>query len=497
MRLRGSATSRRKRRSPTQSAGLGSRNRQAERPGGSPAGNLIEIRFPKGSERVLGHDLNEPLESGGERVCIGLLGSFTTDFGSVLSVSALRSIPDSEYRLARGGTAWSSTFTAGVLSEAMARRTGVLMIHSHGFSEAPTLSPTDERSFSEMLLRLRALLPDHAHGSVVVGRGLAVGGSVVLPGEWNRQRSVDRVRWVDDPIRVLPPPPRSFQTRGERFDRQELVIGQHGQAILNASVLGVVGLGGGGSHIVQQAAHAGFGTLVLVDHDTVETTNMSRLAGAIGLDVGRSKTEVFSALARRIRPESKVRVVTERFPSESGIRELKSVDVVVSCVDTLTARVELQKFSWRYLVPLIDIGIGTRLKVEDGPRRAESIAGHVHVYLPGGPCMWCTGLLSQEKLTEESGGKGPEYVEGAVNPGQVVSFNGVVASMALTEAIQLVTGFIARKDAEFFRTYDAATGDLYSLRPKNGGQCPHGGDELGLGAPTGYSMHIGSGKHLP
>ena len=274
------------------------------------------------------------------------------------------------------------------------------------------------------------------------------------------------------------------------YDRQELVIGQYGQALLNNSVLGIVGLGGGGSHVAQQAAYAGFGTLVPIDPDRVEPTNMSRLAGAVISDVGRHKTEVFTDLVHRIRQDLSVRAVTERFPSESGVHELKNADVVVSCLDSLTARVELQKFSWRYLVPLVDIGMGTRLKREEGPARAESVAGHIHVYLPGGPCMWCTGLLSDEKLAAESGGKGPEYVEGAVNPAQVVSINGVVASMAITEAMQLVTGFIARSEAEFLRTYDAGKGELFSLRPRFHGACPHASAEIGLGDPFSYTPSV-------
>ncbi len=455
---------------------------------GARALGTLEIRFPRGASEVLGRDLSEPLERGGERVCIGLVGSFSTAVGSVLTVAKLLPVPDSEYVVGREGTSWTSSFMASALSEAMRRGTGVLLIHSHGFSPQPTLSTTDERSFREILPRFRALLPDRPHGSIVIGRELSVGGKVVLPnGQAPLPRVVDRARWIDAPVRIVPKPRPDPPARRDVYDRQELVIGQYGQDLLNNAVLGIVGLGGGGSHVVQQAAYAGFGTLVLIDHDRVEPTNMSRLAGAVIADVGRCKTDVFSDLVHRIRQDLRVRTVTERFPSEAGLQELRNSDLVVSCLDSLAARVELQKFSWRYLIPLVDIGMGTRLKKEDGPARAESVAGHVHVYLPGGPCMWCTGLLTTDKLAAESGGKGPEYVEGAASPAQVVSINGVVASMAVTEAMQLVTGFIARDQSDFLRTYDAVKGDLYSLRPPFRGSCPHASAELGLGTPAGYS----------
>ena len=47
----------------------------------------------------------------------------------------------------------------------------------------------------------------------------------------------------------------------------------------------VVGLGGGGSHIVQQLAHIGFQRYVIYDHDVVEESNLNRLVGATPIDV--------------------------------------------------------------------------------------------------------------------------------------------------------------------------------------------------------------------
>ena len=87
-----------------------------------------------------------------------------------------------------------------------------------------------------------------------------------------------------------------------------------------------------------------------------------------------------------------------KLPLRRSLTELKTCDAVVGCVDSLQTRSEIQKFSWRYLVPEIDVGIGTDVASSDEARRVRAIAGHVHVYLPGGPCMWCTGLLSSEKL---------------------------------------------------------------------------------------------------
>ena len=51
------------------------------------------------------------------------------------------------------------------------------------------------------------------------------------------------------------------------------------EAILDAATIGIVGLGGGGSHVVQQTAHMGVGGYVNADPDVIEDTNTNRLIG--------------------------------------------------------------------------------------------------------------------------------------------------------------------------------------------------------------------------
>ena len=65
----------------------------------------------------------------------------------------------------------------------------------------------------------------------------------------------------------------------ERYSRQSF-LGPDAQERIERAVVGVVGLGGGGSHIVQQLAHIGFQRYVLYDDDAVEDTNLNRLIGS-------------------------------------------------------------------------------------------------------------------------------------------------------------------------------------------------------------------------
>jgi molybdopterin/thiamine biosynthesis adenylyltransferase len=433
--------------------------------------------------------MERPAPAGTERIAFGLIGSFVTSTGPTVSVAELITVPDDAYVASIDGTAWTSNFTARLVSDALKRALGVLLVHSHGLSTRPYLSFTDLKGFRTLNTRLHSLIPERPHGSLVLGGNFSVGGVISFPqSQGGGVRRIERARWTENPMHLVPPRPAPRLADDGVYDRQALLIGKAGQRLLAGSTVGVVGLGGGGSHVVQQLAHAGVGKLVLVDHDTIEPSNLSRLVGAGPADVGRPKTEVLKRLVLTINPFAVVDVIAERFPSSGGIGKLREVDALVCCVDTLTARIELQKFGWRYLVPLLDIGIGTQLAGFGDPRRAVAVAGHVHLYLPGGPCMWCSGLVSRDKLLAEGGGLGPEYVAGAASPAQVVCLNGVVASAAVVELIQLLTGFMERSSEKAFLTYDFLNCRSYSVLPRSNEPCPHARGELAMGDPVGFAM---------
>jgi tRNA A37 threonylcarbamoyladenosine dehydratase len=65
----------------------------------------------------------------------------------------------------------------------------------------------------------------------------------------------------------------------DRYSRQSF-LGANSEELISRCTVGVPGLGGGGSHIVQQLAHIGFQRYVLYDYDVVEESNLNRLVGA-------------------------------------------------------------------------------------------------------------------------------------------------------------------------------------------------------------------------
>src|SRR5260370_36729390 len=66
-----------------------------------------------------------------------------------------------------------------------------------------------------------------------------------------------------------------------RHDRLVRGFGATALARLRSASVGVVGNGGGGSHVIQQLAYLGIGNFVLVDGDRAEGSNLNRLVGAV------------------------------------------------------------------------------------------------------------------------------------------------------------------------------------------------------------------------
>jgi hypothetical protein len=74
--------------------------------------------------------------------------------------------------------------------------------------------------------------------------------------------------------------------------------------------------------------------------------------------------------------------------------------------------------------------------------------------------MWCSGFLSKEKLDAELNGSNRNYFENRGGEAQVVSLNGLVASQAVTEVLQLLTGF----GGSGLRRRDVALGEKSGLQ---------------------------------
>lgn len=214
----------------------------------------------------------------------------------------------------------------------------------------------------------------------------------------------------------------------ERSLRQSF-LGERSDEILQDVIVGIVGLGGGGSHIAQQLAHVGIRHFVLYDPQTIEETNLNRLIGATAKDVedGTLKTVIAERLIKAIHPEAECVRVEESWAENSDA--LRGCDAIFGCLDSYVARDQLEKFAHRFLIPYFDIG----MDVYDDHDR-YSIAGQAIRSMPGEPCMRCLSVLQDDDIAEESRNYGA-----AGGKPQVVWSNGILASTAVGLFLEIVT----------------------------------------------------------
>jgi hypothetical protein len=250
----------------------------------------------------------------------------------------------------------------------------------------------------------------------------------------------------------------------DRYSRQSF-LGSNSQEVIEAAVVGIVGLGGGGSHVVQQLAHIGFKNFELFDDDRVEESNLNRLVGATLEDVekGKEKLEVAKRLIAGLQPLAVVNGHACKWQDKPSA--LQQCQLIFGCVDSFLGREELERFTRRYLIAYIDIG----MDVVVGNDGRAVMGGQVIVSLPDQACMKCMGFINDERLTLEA----QQYGDAGPRP-QVIWPNGVLASTAVGLAVDLLTDWTQVIRGPVFLEYDGRLGTLrHRGSAFQGKTCPH------------------------
>jgi molybdopterin-synthase adenylyltransferase len=231
-------------------------------------------------------------------------------------------------------------------------------------------------------------------------------------------------------------------TPDARYARHMALLGAEGQQRIGATSVAILGLGGLGSHVVQQLAYLGVVDFVLVDADTVSVSNLNRLVGAGPGDVDAAKVAVAARTIDTIQPDATVDSVGAQFSADTAPPHLGRADVLFGCVDNDPARLELVRYASTHALPYID------LASDVGP--SGEFGGRVVFAKDGERCLSCLGELDQHALaraqmTDEQRaaddkiyGIEPNALDGG-GP-SIVSVNGVVASLAVTEFLAWRTG---------------------------------------------------------
>ena len=361
-----------------------------------------------------------------------------------VAVQDVLPVPDHAYRVRKSDfIEIDPVWMNAQCREARRDRRAVLTIHTHLTDGAAWFSWADDSGDSRLMPALTAQIPDTPHGSLNLTRAGAVA-RVLQGGELHPAR----IAISGERLEVLTPSRSPSDAAAPAHARQELALGRGGQARLRRVRVGVVGLGGTGSVMAALLARLGVDSITLVDDDTLEDSNLSRVLGSGIRDVaeGTSKVEIAEREARRVSSTTVIATHPQALASEADLGCVVGCDLIFSCVDRLAPRALLNRHAYGARVPVIDMGSAFRV---DEAGVLVSQGGKVVIIGPGRPCLWCWGDLDAERIrietlsreqrdAEEAAG----YIQGANAPQpSVVTFNASLASAAASMFVQLVTSY--------------------------------------------------------
>ena len=90
--------------------------------------------------------------------------------------------------------------------------------------------------------------------------------------------------------------------------RTEMLLGKEALDKLASAKVAIFGVGGVGGYVAEALARSGVGSLLLVDSDRVDLTNINRQIIALRSTVGRYKTEVARERFLDINPELDINI---------------------------------------------------------------------------------------------------------------------------------------------------------------------------------------------
>jgi molybdopterin/thiamine biosynthesis adenylyltransferase len=283
----------------------------------------------------------------------------------------------------------------------------------------------------------------------------------------------------------------------ERFDRQLLLFGEAGQAKIAGTTVTIAGLGGTGSHAAQQLAFLGVRNFNLIDADHATKSSRNRLIGMRPSDVAAKTPKVVIAerMIREIEPEAEITIIIDTFLSEAGAAELARASVIIGCVDRDGARLLLNEFACAYNRPYLDIATDT-----DKDADQVTFGGRLMFRTSGDACVYCMDLLDKEAVHRDLTSperRGEEDAMYGVKRGtlgdrgpSVVSLNGTLTSIAVTEFMVFVTG-VPRPPRRVLR-YDGLRGIVNEPKDPPRPGCPYC-TQAGLGDAVDWHRHIRAG----
>jgi len=147
------------------------------------------------------------------------------------------------------------------------------------------------------------------------------------------------------------------------FIRSSYLLGSDGMERLGNSKVAIFGIGGVGSYAAEALARTGIGSLILIDYDTIDVTNINRQIHATSKTVGLPKVDVMRDRLLEINPGLIIEAIQKRYTKDTRQEFLDpSFDYIIDAIDMVSSKIDLVTSSLEMGIPIISsMGAGNKL----------------------------------------------------------------------------------------------------------------------------------------
>jgi len=330
-------------------------------------------------------------------------------------------------------------------------------IHNHGGSTSVSFSQDDLDSHERAHPALLDLAEGMPVGAAVFARDAAAG-DIWFP---------DGTRLVLHETRILGANIRSIYPRqpndanaitGREYCRQVQMFGAAGQERLHQAKVAVVGAGGVGSLLVEYLARLGIGSLVVIDPEHIDISNLSRVVGASIKDVTgetirkswrhwpilkalfhtRNEPSLKIDIARNVAKQANANILYQGiagdFAKNFVAKQVLDCDFLFLAADSMSARLVFNAIVQQYYIP--GIQIGSLIATDKAGGELERVFSVTRWSTPGIGCLWCSDSIDRYQLALEakSDAQRAEQAYGTdISNPSVITVNAVGAASAAND----------------------------------------------------------------
>lgn len=197
-----------------------------------------------------------------------------------------------------------------------------------------------------------------------------------------------------------------------RYERNRIFSPAEQEELAEKKVA-VVGCGGLGGHLIEMLGRMGVGSIVAIDGDVFDESNLNRQLLCNENNLGSSKAVTAGLHMISVNSEVNVTSVCENLTEENAARHLDGCDLVMDGLDSVGGKLMLQRICRQLEIPMVHGAIGGWF-------------GQVTTIFPGNDTL---SLIYQE---------GQEVSQEQGNP----SFTpAVVAGIQAAEAVKVLLGY--------------------------------------------------------